>query len=175
MLKTVPIFLGARVTLARCNRTGLITRNSGDSHPHSRSGSRRWLAAMELCLCQLRRRARWKIAPQAQSSIAITGRLRGVHAGSDYIPDLPRRSKARGHCNPGRPADAGPRNSRSQESYDKRRTSDHCVGLLLLRKQERQWCVYAADETQKALGWIHGILGAIMRIEWRKISDDFQS
>ncbi len=31
---------------------------SVDSHSYSRQRSRRWLAAMELCVCELRRRAR---------------------------------------------------------------------------------------------------------------------
>ena len=52
---------------------------------------------------------------------------------------------------------------------------DHALGLLLLRQQQTPVVVYAADETQKALAWIHGILAPFCGIEWRKISADFQS
>lgn len=52
---------------------------------------------------------------------------------------------------------------------------DHALGLLHLRQQEMPLVVYAADQTRTALAWIDSILTRFCGIEWRKISDDFQS
>jgi coenzyme PQQ biosynthesis protein B len=35
--------------------------------------------------------------------------------------------------------------------------------------------IYAAEETRKALAWIDSVLARFCKIEWRKISADFQS
>jgi len=52
---------------------------------------------------------------------------------------------------------------------------DHALGLLHLRQQETPLVVYAADQTRTALAWIDRVLSRFSRIEWRKISADFQS
>ena len=51
---------------------------------------------------------------------------------------------------------------------------DHALGLVLLRQQEKPLVAYAADETRTALAWLDRTLARFCRIEWRKISSDFQ-
>jgi pyrroloquinoline quinone biosynthesis protein B len=118
-----------------------------------------------------------KIAPQTQSSIAISGDSKGVQRWFliNASPDLPRQIESTRQLQPGRPADAGPRNSPIAGVLLTNADVDHALGLLLLRQQETPVVVYASDETQKALAWIHGILAPFCGIEWRKIGADFQS
>ena len=118
-----------------------------------------------------------KIAPQTQSSIAISGDSEGVQRWFliNASPDLPRQIESTRQLQPGRPADAGPRNSPIAGVLLTNADIDHALGLLLLRQQETPLIVYAADETRTALAWIDSVLARFCGIKWRKISADFQS
>jgi pyrroloquinoline quinone biosynthesis protein B len=115
-----------------------------------------------------------KITPQTQSSIAISGDSKGVQGWFliNASPDLPRQIESMPQLQPGR---ASPRNTPISCVFLTNADIDHALGLLLLRQQETPLVVYAADETQKALTWIHGTLATFCGIDWRKIGADFQS
>ncbi len=115
-----------------------------------------------------------KIAPQTQSSVAISGdpeSFRGCFL-INASPDLPRQIESVPQLHPGR---GSPRNTPIAGVLLTNPDIDHALGLLLLRQQDRPLVVYAADETRKALAWIDSILVRFCGIEWRKISPEFQS
>jgi pyrroloquinoline quinone biosynthesis protein B len=115
-----------------------------------------------------------KIAPQTQSSIAISAdseadrRFFLINAS----PDLTRQIESVPQLQPGRDS---PRNSPITGVLLTNADIDHALGLLLLRQQETPLVVYAADETRTTLAWIDSVLARFCGIEWRKISGDFQS
>jgi pyrroloquinoline quinone biosynthesis protein B len=115
-----------------------------------------------------------KIAPQTQSSIAITG-------GSEEFqrwflinasPDLPRQIESMAQLQPRLDQ---LRNSPIAGVFLTNADIDHALGLLLLRQQETPLVVYAADETRTALAWIDNVSARFCGIEWREISAEFQS
>ena len=115
-----------------------------------------------------------KIAPQTQSSIAISGdpeRFRGWFL-INASPDLPRQIESMPRLQPHRDS---ARNSPIAGVFLTNADIDHALGLLLLRQQETPLVVYAADETRTALAWIESLVGRFCGIEWRKITADFQS
>ena len=67
-----------------------------------------------------------------------------------------------------------PRNSPIGAVFLTNADIDHALGLLLLRQDETPLVVYATDQTRTALAWIDRVLARFRRIEWRKISADFQ-
>ena len=114
-----------------------------------------------------------KITPQTQSSIAIS-------AGSEEFqnswlinasPDLPRQIENTTGLQPRRDA---PRNTPIAGILLTNPDIDHALGLLLLRQQDKPLIVYATDETRAALEWLESVLARFCRIEWRKVSSDFQ-
>jgi pyrroloquinoline quinone biosynthesis protein B len=115
-----------------------------------------------------------KIAPQTQSSIAISA---DSEADRSFFlinasPDLTRQIESVPRLQPGRDS---PRNTPIGGVLLTNADIDHALGLLLLRQQEMPLVVYAADETRTTLAWIDSILARFCGIEWRKISGDFQS
>jgi pyrroloquinoline quinone biosynthesis protein B len=118
-----------------------------------------------------------KIAPQTQSSIAISGDPKTLH-GCFLInasPDLPRQIENMPQLQPSCTAAAGPRNAPIAGVLLTNADLDHALGLLLLRQQERPLVVYAADETRSTLKWVDTVLARFCGVEWRKVSAEFQS
>jgi pyrroloquinoline quinone biosynthesis protein B len=115
-----------------------------------------------------------KIAPQTQSSIAISGDSEAVQCWFliNASPDLPRQIESMPQLQPGRDS---PRSTPIVGVLLTNADIDHAMGLLLLRQQETPLIVYAADQTQAALAWIDSVLARFCGIKWRKISADFQS
>ena len=117
-----------------------------------------------------------KIAPQTQSSIAISGDAETFH-GCFLInasPDLSRQIESMPELQPSCTAAAGSRNTPIAGVLLTNADIDHALGLLLLRQQETPLVIYAADETRTALEWIDSVLARFSGIEWRKISAEFQ-
>jgi pyrroloquinoline quinone biosynthesis protein B len=118
-----------------------------------------------------------KIAPQTQSSIAISGDPK-TFDGCFLInasPDLPQQIESMPQLQPDSQAAAGLRNTPIAGVLLTNADIDHALGLLLLREQQRPLVVYAADETRSALRWIDSVLARFSGIEWRKITAEFQS
>ena len=115
-----------------------------------------------------------KIAPQTESSIAISGDSEGFHRWFliNASPDLTRQIESMPRLQPRRDS---PRNSPIAGLLLTNADIDHALGLLLLRQQEMPLVVYAADETRAALGWIEGVLAQFSGIEWRKTNTEFQT
>ncbi len=115
-----------------------------------------------------------KIAPQTQSSIAISGDAEDFERWFliNASPDLPRQIENTLTLQPRRDS---PRNSPIAGVLLTNADIDHALGLLLLRQQEMPLVVYAAEETRKALAWIDRVLARFCGMEWRNVSADFQS
>jgi pyrroloquinoline quinone biosynthesis protein B len=113
-----------------------------------------------------------KIAPQTQSSIAISSETSRDWFLINASPDLPRQIENTPQLQP-RPY--SPRNTPIAGVLLTNADIDHALGLLLLRQQQMPLVVYATRETRTALAWIDSILVRFRRTEWRKISADFQS
>jgi pyrroloquinoline quinone biosynthesis protein B len=116
-----------------------------------------------------------KIAPQTQSSIAVSTENARDWFLINASPDLARQIESMPQLQPDRPAAAGPRNTPIAGVLLTNADIDHALGLLLLRQRERPLVVYAADETRSALGWTDSVLARFCGIEWRKISAEFHS
>ena len=116
-----------------------------------------------------------KIAPQTQSSIALSG---GDAESSQHwllinaSPDLTWQIESTPQLKPRRDS---PRNTPIAGVFLTNADIDHALGLLLLRQQDTPLVVYAVEEMRKALAWIDRVLSRFCGIEWRKISADFQS
>jgi pyrroloquinoline quinone biosynthesis protein B len=115
-----------------------------------------------------------KIAPQTQSSIAISGDAESFQRWFliNASPDLTWQIESTPQLKPRRDS---PRNTPIAGVLLTNADIDHALGLLLLRQQETPLIVYAAEEMRKALAWIDRVLSRFCGIEWRKISADFQS
>lgn len=113
-----------------------------------------------------------KIAPQTQSSIAISSETSSEWFLINASPDLPRQIESTPQLQP-RPD--SPRNTPIAGVLLTNADVDHALGLLLLRQQETPLVVYATDETRIALAWVDSVLARFCGIEWRKIRTDFQS
>ena len=115
-----------------------------------------------------------KIAPQTQSSIAISSESEDKRQWFliNASPDLPRQIENMPELQPHRDS---PRNTPIRAVFLTNADIDHALGLFLLRQDEAPLVVYAADQTRTALAWIDGVLARFRGIEWRKISADFQS
>jgi len=115
-----------------------------------------------------------KIAPQTQSSIAISGDAEGLQHWFliNASPDLPRQIESMPRLQPYRDS---LRNTPIACTLLTNADIDHALGLLHLRQQATQLVVYAADQTRTALAWIDSVLARFCGIEWRKISAGFQS
>jgi len=115
-----------------------------------------------------------KIAPQTQSSIAISGDSEDFQCWFliNASPDLPGQIENMPQLQPHRDS---PRNTPISGFFLTNADIDHALGLLLLRQQETPLVVYAADETRKSLAWIDRVLSRFCGIQWRNVSADFQS
>jgi pyrroloquinoline quinone biosynthesis protein B len=115
-----------------------------------------------------------KIAPQTQSSIAISVDSEEFQEWwlINASPDLPRQIESTPRL---QPRHHPPRNTPIAGVLLTNADIDHALGLLLLRQQQKPLVVYAADETRAALAWIDDVLARFCGIEWRVISADFQS
>jgi len=118
-----------------------------------------------------------KIAPQTQSSIAISGNAEKFPGWFliNASPDLARQIETMPQLRPGLRAAAGLRNTPIAGVLLTNPAIDHALGLLLLREQQSPLVIYAADETRTALEWIDGVLAKFSGIEWRKVTAEFQS
>ena len=127
------------------------------------------------CACRNCAAARaGKIAPQTQSSIAISNASEDQRQWFliNASPDLPHQIENTPQLQPRRDS---PRNTPIGAALLTNADIDHALGLLLLRPDETPLVVYATDETRTALAWIDRVLARFRGIEWRKISADFQS
>ena len=118
-----------------------------------------------------------KIAPQTQSSIAISSESEDKRQWFliNASPDLPRQIENMPELQPHRSEVAGTRNTPIRAVFLTNADIDHALGLFLLRQDEAPLVVYATDQTRTALAWIDRVLARFRGIEWRKISADFQS
>jgi len=112
-----------------------------------------------------------KIAPQTQSSVAISGddeRWFLINASPDLAQQIER--------SPGlQPRPDSPRNTPISGVLLTNADLDHGLGLLLLRQRETPLFVYATDETRAALDWIDMVLKPFCGVEWRPVSRNFIS
>ena len=116
-----------------------------------------------------------KIAPQTQSSIAIsTDSFDGCFL-INASPDLARQIETVPQLQPSPWPVAGIRNTPIAGLFLTNADIDHALGLLLLRQQDTPVIAYASDETKTALTWIDDILTNFCGIEWRNTITDFQS
>ena len=115
-----------------------------------------------------------KIAPQTQSSIAISGDAEKSPGWFliNASPDLARQIESMPRL---QPHSESLRNTPIAGVLLTNADIDHALGLLLLRQQEVPLVIYAADETRTALEWIDSVLAKFSGIEWRKITAEFQS
>lgn len=115
-----------------------------------------------------------KIAPQTQSSIAISGDAEKFPGWFliNASPDLARQIESMPRLQPHRES---LRNTPIAGVLLTNPDIDHALGLLLLRQQELPQVIYAADETRTALEWIDSVLAKFSGIEWRKTTAEFQS
>ncbi|MFZ0917628.1 MAG: MBL fold metallo-hydrolase [Candidatus Udaeobacter sp.] len=170
--------MSARVTRAQSDRTEIIAAGLRLIRIHilgsaAGGGLPQWNCACANCVAA---RA-GKIAPQTQSSIAISGDFEKFQGWFliNASPDLPRQIESTPRLQPHRSAAAGLRNTPIAGVLLTNPDIDHALGLLLLRQQEMSPVVYAADETRTALEWIDSVLAKFSGIEWRTISAEFQS
>ena len=170
--------MSARVTRARSNRTEVIAAGLRLIRIHilgsaAGGGLPQWNCACANCVAA----RTGKIAPQTQSSIAISGDAEKFPGWFliNASPDLARQIEGMPQLRPGRPAAAGPRNTPIAGVLLTNADIDHVLGLLLLRQQEPPLVIYAADETRTVLEWIDSVLAKFSGIEWRKITAEFQS
>ncbi len=114
-----------------------------------------------------------KIAPQTQSSIAISNDSEDQRQWFliNASPDLPCQIENTPQLQPLRDS---PRNTPISAVFLTNADIDHALGLLLLRQDETPLVVYATDETRTALAWIDRVLARFRGLEWRKIAADFQ-
>lgn len=112
-----------------------------------------------------------KIAPQTQSSIAISSETSREWFLINASPDLPRQIESTPQL---QPRNDLLRNTPIAGVLLTNADIDHALGLLHLRQQEMPLVVYAVDETRTALAWIDRVLSRFCGIEWRRISPDFQ-
>lgn len=170
--------MSARVTRAQSDRTEVIAAGLRLIRIHilgsaAGGGLPQWNCACANCVAA---RA-GKIAPQTQSSIAISGdaeKFRGwflINASPDLARQIESMPRLQPHC----PAVAGLRNTPIAGVLLTNPDIDHALGLLLLRQQEMSPVVYAADETRTALEWIDSVLARFSGIEWRMTTAEFQS
>jgi len=115
-----------------------------------------------------------KLAPQTQSSIAISSDSKGVQPWFliNASPDLPQQIERMPQLQPGNDS---VRNTPIGGVLLTNADIDHALGLLLFREQETPLIVYAVEETRTALAWIQSVLARFCGIEWRRISGEFQS
>ena len=112
-----------------------------------------------------------KIAPQTQSSVAISGddeRWFLINASPDLAQQIERTPELQ-------PRPDSPRNTPIAGVLLTNADLDHGLGLLLLRQRETPLVVYATDETRAALDWIDMVLKPFCGVEWRPVSRDFIS
>ncbi len=112
-----------------------------------------------------------KIAPQTQSSVAISGddeRWFLINASPDLAQQIERTPRLQ-------PRPDSPRNSPIAGVLLTNADLDHGLGLLLLRQRGTPLVVYATNETRAALGWIDMVLKPFCGVEWRPVSRNFNS
>lgn len=113
-----------------------------------------------------------KIAPQTQSSIAISGSPEEsqswwlVNASPDLAAQIERTAVLQ-------PRDTV-RNTPIAGVLLTNADLDHALGLLLLRQQDKPLLVYADEATRSALAWIDATLARFCGIQWCQIKPDFQ-
>jgi pyrroloquinoline quinone biosynthesis protein B len=112
-----------------------------------------------------------KIAPQTQSSIAISSddeRWFLINASPDLAQQIERTPELQ-------PRPGSPRNTPIAGVFLTNADLDHGLGLLLLRQRETPLVVYATEQTRVALAWIDSVLKPFCGVEWRPVSRDFNS
>jgi pyrroloquinoline quinone biosynthesis protein B len=166
--------LSARVTRARSDRTEVIAAGLRLIRIHilgsaAGGGLPQWNCACANCVAA----RTGKIAPQTQSSIAISGDAEKFPGWFliNASPDLARQIESMPRLQPHRES---LRNTPIAGVLLTNPDIDHALGLLLLRQQEPPQVVYAADETRTALEWIDSVLARFSGIEWRKTTAEFQ-
>ncbi len=166
--------MSARVTRARSDRTEVIAAGLRLIRIHilgsaAGGGLPQWNCACANCVAA----RTGKIAPQTQSSIAISGDAEKFPGWFliNASPDLARQIESVPRLQPHRES---LRNTPIAGVLLTNPDIDHALGLLLLRQQEPPQVVYAADETRTALEWIDSVLARFSGIEWRKTTAEFQ-
>ena len=170
--------MSARVTRARSDQTEVIVAGLRLIRIHilgsaAGGGLPQWNCACANCVAA----RTGKIAPQTQSSVAISGDAEKFRSWFliNASPDLARQIESMPRLQPSGPAAAGPRNTPIAGVLLTNPDIDHALGLLLLRQQEPPPVVYAADQTRTALECIDSVLARFSGIEWRKSTAEFQS
>jgi pyrroloquinoline quinone biosynthesis protein B len=115
-----------------------------------------------------------KIAPQTQSSIAISSDSFDGCFLINASPDLARQIETVSQLQPRHSAAAGLRNTPIAGIFLTNADIDHALGLVLLREQPAPLIVYASGETKTALKCIDNLLGNFCGIEWRNVGPEFQ-
>jgi pyrroloquinoline quinone biosynthesis protein B len=104
-----------------------------------------------------------RIAPQTQSSIAISGDDEEWFL-VNASPDLARQIESTPALQPRRDS---PRNSPIAGVFLANADLDHALGLLLLRQQETPIVVYGRNDVRSALQWAETVLAQFCGIDWR--------
>lgn len=114
-----------------------------------------------------------KIAPQTQSSIAISNESEDQRQWFliNASPDLLRQIENTPQLQPRR---GSLRNTPITAVLLTNADIDHALGLLLLRQDETPLVVHATVDTRTALAWIDRVLARFRGIEWRTITAGFQ-
>jgi pyrroloquinoline quinone biosynthesis protein B len=115
-----------------------------------------------------------KIAPQTQSSIAISSDSFDGCFLINASPDLARQIETMPQLQPHGPGVSGLRNSPIAGIFLTNGDVDHVVGLLLLRERAKPIVVYAPEQTRKRLAWLDNVLVQFCGIEWQKVGPEFQ-
>src|SRR5436189_916610 len=167
--------MSARVTRARCDPREVIAAELRLIRIHILGSAAGGGLPQWNCACANCEAARaGKIAPQTQSSIAISSESEDKRQWFliNASPDLPCQIENTPQLQPRRDS---PRNTPISAVFLTNADIDHALGLLLLRQDETPLVVYATDETRTALAWIEHALARFCGIEWRNISANFQT
>jgi pyrroloquinoline quinone biosynthesis protein B len=134
-------------------------------------GLPQWNCACHNCVAA----RRGKIAPQMQSSIAISSdSFQGCFL-INASPDLSRQIETLPQLQPQPSPAAGLRNTPIAGIFLTNADLDHALGILLLREQDAPLVVYAHEPARMQLAWIDDVLSRFCGIEWRKTNPAFQS
>jgi pyrroloquinoline quinone biosynthesis protein B len=117
--------------------------------------------------CCLARRG--QIAPQLQSSIAISGDGKSWWL-INASPDLPAQIAV---FPPLQPRENTPRHSPITGVLLTNADIDHAIGILLMRQREAPLPVYTSAEVRAKLGWLDELMRPFCGVDWRELPHQF--
>ncbi len=122
------------------------------------------------CRCRNCRLARsGRIAPQLQSSIAISGDGKSWWL-INASPDLPAQIAS---FPPLQPQESTPRNSPIAGVLLSNAHIDHAIGILLMRQRESPLPIYTSTEVRAKLGWLDELMQPFCGLDWRQLPQQF--